>query len=53
MTKDKSQKGISIVIILSAIVATLSLTTGLTNQTFAQESSNLVVHIKKWQRRKY
>lgn len=46
MTKDNSQKGISIAIILSAIVATLSLTTGLTNQAFAQESSNLVVHIK-------
>lgn len=31
MAKDNSQKGISIVIILSAIVATLSLTIGLTN----------------------
>ena len=47
MTKNYSQKRISIVVILSVIVATLSLiTVGLTNQVFAQESSNLAVHIK-------
>ena len=48
MTKSNSQKRISIVIILSAIVATLSLiTVGLTNHVFAQENSNLVVHITR------
>ena len=37
MTKNILQKRISIIIIVSAIIATLSLVTGLTNQAFAQE----------------
>ena len=41
MTKNILQKRISIIIIVSAIIATLSLVTGLTNQAFAQESSNV------------
>ena len=41
MTKNITQKRISIIIIVSAIIATLSLVTGLTNQAFAQESSNV------------